>query len=575
MAWSKLEVTLPEDVGQPLVDLIEKLKQFLQTQVDLLEAFLTVAGAVPDPLALLLEALIDKLNETVEGLLEDLGGYALYVPVRKRLMTNFLGLGDITPNWAGELGLFGEPDSAIKYDDPALNEFLVNANRYNGGNFGFFRTVVESLYDEGDLNRPQFLDDDDYIGGLTLVVGTAFDPLGLLDDIWKLLSMFQGPDTIPKFPRPQNLRGRAVSTLNTGRFSALLNWDAPEVPVYHLEDFGGTFYFPYRYAIIRGKNTTGALSATSVIDLMGKRDIAVGDTFRNGDMEVIVEDEFDLSKISYLDEDIPAEDGDAFYYAVAWRLRGFGPDEVLTQDGGRTDEYWYISNVVRLTPYPILPASTPPDWYRTPSIAQLFPPFAEVLRKLVAQLENATNKVQGNIQMYKDYVAFLKRELLRYERIVNEILDAIAELAARFDLPTSGVYLRTWKGQGGNTFFVTDMARGFTEDDAPPFNDGDEFVAGAVLLAGGPELVVDALLAAYGLFFGADPEDGTAEMLEQVGEQVTLLEEQYFGPDMEPTDEPPEEPVLDDSLSVVSCKGPQEPTTEEFGPNMEPIDASS
>ncbi len=575
MTWSKLEVSLSLDFADPFLELIAKLKEFVAVTVDVLEAILEIAGAILDPLITLLKALIDKIKETVEGFLEDLGGYALFVPVRKRLATNFLGLGDITPNWASEMGLFGEPHTDVDSRDPRLVEFLVNANRYNGGNYGFFKTVMDSVYDEGDTNRPQFMDEDDYIGGITMVIGTAFDPLGFLDDVWKFMGMFQFPDSIPKFPRPKNLKGKAVSTIGSGQFSALLHWDAPDVPVYHLEDLGGTVYFPYRYAIIRGRNTINALSASTVIDLMGTRELSEGDTFNGGAMEVIVEDGFDPSKISFLDEDIAADEDDSFFYAVAWKVRGYGAKEQVTEDGGIEEDYWYISNVVRLTPYPSLPASTPPDWYRTPSIASLFPPFAEILRKLVAQLENMYNKLEGLVDMYKAYIDFLKSEILRYEKIINDILDGLAKLAASLQFPTTGIYMRTWKGQGGNSYFLTDMASSFTEDDAPPFTKGDEFVAGAILLAGGPEALVDAFLAAFNLFFGTDPDDGTAEMLAEVGEQVEELETQYFGLDMEPEEEPTEDVVLDDSLSVVSCPGEQELEPEEFGPDMEPINASS
>ncbi len=539
MAWKKLEISVPDVGASGLADLINKSKAFVESLVNVLEVILSFLGALTDPLVSIIKSIIDKLKETVEGFLEDLGGYILFVPVRKRLKTNFLGLGDVTPSWAGELGIFGSEKSAVDPDNADLNEFLVNANRYNGGNAGFFKTVVESLYDEGDVNRPQFLDEDDYVGGVVLVMGTDFDPLGFLDDIWKLAGLFDGPDMTPKVPRPKGLQARTLQGISNGEFSTLLLWEPPEVPLWSLEDLGGIVLFPSRYAVMRGRNTIGALSAGSVIDLMGKRNLSAGDTFSNGDMEVVYEGEYDITKVSYLDENITADEADTFFYAVAWQLTAHGASETVEEGSGTAIDYWYISNVARVTPYPTLPASTPPDWHRTPSIASLFPQFAALLRKLVAQIEAFAAKLLGASDMLKEYVAFLKAEVARYEKIVNDILDEIAKMEAKFDLPTAGVYSRTFKGQGGNDFLVSDLAKSFMpgEDNRPPFDKGDEYVTGTVVMAGGPEVVVDGLISGLSWIFGGASDDGMDDMLADLSAAVSDIEDSQFGPDMQPTTE--------------------------------------
>lgn len=537
MAWKKLELGIPEIDTSSLTGIIDSMRALLETLVGILESVLKVVAVAADPFAAALKALIDTLKAMVERYLEDLGGYCLFVPLRKRIQTNFLGLGDITPSWAGELGVFGQPTSPVSPLDPNLNQFLVDANRYNGGNVGFFKTVMESMYDEGDTNRPQFHDEDDYVGGFVIVMGTEFDPLGFLDDIWKISGLFDSPDLTPKVPRPTGLQVRTLQGISDGEFSTLLTWDLPDSPVWTLPDLGGTVLIPDRYAILRGRNTTGALGAKSVVDLMGKRDLGEGDTFSNGDMEVIKEDSYDITVGSYIDKGITSKPDDTYYYAVAWKLKALGESEANTDGAGRMLDYWYLSNIVRVTPYPTLPSSTPPDWYRTPSIASIFPEFAALLRMIVAQIEGFSSKLLGAVDMLKDYVVFLKSEIDRYEKIVSDVLDAIAKMREKFSLPKTGVYIRTFKGRGGNDFFVSDLASSFLpgEYNRPPFTRGDEYVTGAVIMTGGSEALVSSLLSGLSWVFGGPAEDGDEmeELLEAISITVGEMEAVEFGSNMQ------------------------------------------
>jgi len=565
MGWQKWELDLP-DLGAvaDLSEIIDKIREFLEIIVGILESILNFITAFTDPLAAAIKAIIDKIKEVVEGFLEDVGVYILGVPIRKRFATNFLNLGDITPDWAGSLGIFGEgvadtdqPGNLGQilppWKDDNLNDFLVEANRYNGGNYGFFKTVIESLRDEGDTNRPQFYDEDDYVGGVVLVMGVGgFDALGFLDDIWKLFGLFDFDlDGVPKAPRPQNLQGRAMTPIvksavndTGGKFSTFLEWDPVEVPITKLTDLGGIILFPERYAIIRSKNNVNALSANSVVDLMGTRTLSNGSTF--GPSEVVFEGPYDPTDVTYIDENIESEPDDSFYYTIAWKLRAYGADEDRTTSDGTAYEYWYTSNVVRVVPYPTVPGSTPPDWRRTPSVSSLFPEFAYLLRLLVAELEKMAGKLVGALDFITEYVEFLKSEIQRYEELVNKILDALEQLTFKFQLPTAGVYYRTFEGEGGNTFFIQDLALSLRSSYAssPPFHKGDEYVTGVILMAGGPspsaaadvgaqsgKQIVESFMRLIGWIFGGS-SSGLTPVLEGLDSAVEDLENQYFNDDM-------------------------------------------
>lgn len=572
--WKKFEISLPALPVEPFTEIIEKIKAFIEVLVNILEIILSIVAALLDPIATAIKAIIEAIKAAIESFLEDLGGYLLYVPIRKRFMTNFLGLGDITPDWLTDSGIMEESGATLPTTNPDMALFAANMNRYNGGNVGFFRTVMESVFDEGDTSRPQFTNSDDYVGGLVILMGTNFDPLGFLDDIWKLFGLFNLPDSTPKVPRPKNLKGRAITRVAGGTFSVLLNWDPVEVPLVSLQDLGGTFYYPSRYAIIRVKNDTRALAASSVVDLMGKRTLSVGDKFNNGNATVIAEGKLNVSNTSYIDKDVSASSSDAFYYAVAWQLDAYNKDDSLADPATPLD-YWYISNVVRVVPYPVLPTATPPNWIRTPSIASIFPPFADLLRRFVMELENFADKILGITDLLLQYVDFLKKEIARYEALINYILDEIAKLKFLFTMPTAGIYMRTFKGRGGNLFFLTDLATSLLPSDpnAPPFNAGDEYVTGVVLMTGGYAPQVDAFVSALELFFGGGGDGGLSDLVGQLGEQVDSLEETIFGPDMQPTDAAPNVVAFDSRMCPLKtcCNPPAAPAVTTFGANLLPV----
>ena len=74
--WRKLEIALPSwDPLQSIAELIDKLKEILDIMVKALEAFLNFIGAFADPIAELVQRIIDAITELLEGLLQDVGIY--------------------------------------------------------------------------------------------------------------------------------------------------------------------------------------------------------------------------------------------------------------------------------------------------------------------------------------------------------------------------------------------------------------------------------------------------------------------------------------------------------------------
>jgi hypothetical protein len=142
----------------------------------------------------------------------------------------------------------------------------------------------------------------------------------------------------------------------------------------------------------------------------------------------------------------------------------------------------------------------------------IFPKLAKFLRKMMAIIEMLESKLLAGPTYVKQYIDFLRKEIRRYEALANEILNMIEQLQASLNLP-SGIYVRPFKGRGGNAFFLRDLANSLSRGypGAPPFHTGQEYVTGVVLMAGGStEREVDSLLGFMRLLgvAGKDKDDG-------------------------------------------------------------------
>lgn len=525
--WGKLSITAPVPPVEPLIEIVEKLKAILQALVSILEALLAIANMIDDPLVALIKALVEAIQKIIDGFLKDFGGYFLYVPIRKRIAVNTFGVGDITSlgDWGTRSGIFLPPDPPIPNDNPAISKFLIAANNASGGNAGFYRTVLESLVDEGDTNRPVFTNADDFVGGLVMVMGVSDgNLLSFLDDIWLLSGLLNARDTTLKVPRPTNLKVRALTGIRSGTFDALLTWDPPESTLFPLDDLGGIVLRPERFAIMRSSNRPESMLATSVIDFIGSRTLTTGQTFYGGHTQVVYEGAYHVTSVSYLDKKIAAEADDSFYYTVAWKLKAYGPKEKMTDAAGKELEYWHLSNIVRVVPYPTMPASTPPDWSRTPSMDEVFPAFGRVLRLLSAQVDAIAAKLLSIKLLKTSYIEQLKAEIEKYETMIMSLLDAVEAMLQSLKAPKAGVYIRSFKGLGGNDFFLSDLAQSLEPGyaNAPPFHEGTEYVTGCVFLVGGPT-AVNSFNAIVGAILGGKGDDtkiGIRQQLEEITEAV-------------------------------------------------------
>jgi hypothetical protein len=137
-----------------------------------------------------------------------------------------------------------------------------------------------------------------------------------------------------------------------------------------------------------------------------------------------------------------------------------------------------------------------------------------------------------------------------------------------------GIYVRKFFGQGGNQFFLSDLANSLAPGfpNAPPYTRGDEYVTGVVWLTGGPRALVEAVMAMLDMFFPTS--ESREDLIESLGDEIATMEAQFFGEDAQ-VGEPP--PAFDESLCPLFHGSPIDPTakvpTVTFGDNFAPVSA--
>jgi hypothetical protein len=595
--WRSLSIPMPnlEPVLTKIKSFIDKLKAVIDLVVGLLDMILSFISALADPLAALIRALLDQIRQLLNKYLEDAGLFALYVPFGKRMMYNAFGLPrNLTPDLSigvqkpvldgsyerTSVSLFttsNDPNNPKL--TPSQRRFLVDANQYSGGNAGFYKTVAASLTDSRDHCRPQFLSQDDYIAGGVMLFGSDFDPFGFLNTLFKFIGLFgdifAASSGIPDLPKPKNLRAEVVLGPFTrahgvdGTFQALLQWDSMNLPVHSIPDLGGVIVMPIRMAVIAVKNNLGISSASNVVDLFGTQALTKGMT--NGNAQVIEEKLFIPGETMYITSELSSTRDDIWTFFVAWSLYGFNkkdnPSKAQPHDLG----YWYLSNPARLTPIQTASAGTPPDWIRTPSVSELFPPLAWFMRRLVILIETFASYIPTAMEHLSKYIDFMRREILRYERIIQNILTEFKKLIDMLSITTlGGFYTKMFSGKGGNAFFINDLSSSLSNGypNAPPFHNGDEYVAGLVVLAGGAQAKVAAAQPLLELIFGSPSSgsggiaDRTDDLMDSIGAQIDTIQATWST-----------ETNLNASNTLEGltlCVRPDPPTIP-FGDNMEPI----
>lgn len=500
--WQGVALETP----QALKDLATLLNTFTTT-VDGILALVTEAlefiklldSALVSPVIAALKAALTAIDTAVETLQQSVGVYTLLVP-------------PIVPEEIGpalrkamdETGFKLErtiPYAAVKaLTDalpvvPELGSITPLLRTVQGGNIGFMRTVLESIYDENDLNRPQ-LKPSDYVA-VAYLVGFVNDPVALLQlaEFFNVLTGRKVPIT-GGVPAPTGIH---LAPSNPG---ALIKWARQSTTFANLGVYGWKITKVY---VVRTTDVA-VTSKRDAASVFYTNNLAVG-VMEAGVTEVIAEFEHQtlgLVTAQYQDR-TELKDKTAYYYAVCFKAES--PDKKATALSPFSNWVKYYADE-DAAPAPPSGRGADPNWIFGPMLSSY-----DAVNGAVKSVKRFTKKTRSDLDsggsQVSDYIDQVVEEGRYYQRRATEINTQIKKIQQLLNAANqASLHLRISHGSGGNTFLISDLTKAFdptNPDPMAPRYTADELSTGLVLVAAapGPALIAPFLTFLQGVFGGA------------------------------------------------------------------------
>lgn len=464
-----------ETVKNTFTPVVSAAKTVLEIVKTILEAAINLIVVAADATTTAIQAAIDAVRALLDDLLNASTFHTLVVPIGRtdletsgKIMTDAL------------LGGNPYPDAL-----PISGEDLLGS----GGNYGFLRTVSESLQDARDPNRPRY-GQDAHIAAGVVVLGTTnlYSLYDAIDRLVKALRIPGAKAASQPTPHPRGLRAfvtassygtsfgdesNAAGTPDADHpFAVRLAWDSTD-KVIDVDDAGNTTSIK-RVVIYRAEDPD-ELDAAQPPEKWSEHEL---DSML-----------FDELTNEFYDNTI---DIDTLYtYGVGFEIA------VEDADGKELLSAVRTIRTVRVNTTNIkMPATrgVPPDWVSYNLLDILFPEAREFVEKyLVRFLDSLEDSLEDSKKALEEYVEFLESEINRYSEWAQNILSRINTLIRVLTWPdiyagATMIYTSpTLDGGGGNQFFISQLAQALydsSDPNRPPFDSGNEAVAGIVMLAG-------------------------------------------------------------------------------------------
>jgi hypothetical protein len=545
---------------QALRNSLEALK--LATQI------LSVNAEVPDTaiatLNNILRGTLAQVNGLITNALTTSGLYVLPIPLPKKGLARLL---NIRPQVAPQNpNVNNVPLENIYTRAKAANAAVLRAS-YTlqqifdpnvlllGGNAYFLKTLSESLFDRGDPMRPTFSQNSAWLYSIFIAGAsdvTAILNMGAyLDRLLGLGTTANSSSTVRGLNNfvPSNVQ---VRPSEQGEF-AVVQWN--HIPSSTLLDsYDNSSLVAKRWAVIRATDPR-IRTARLVSDVFNTRVLTQGLRGNYG-AQVLYDQDYDGIITRFVDN-TALEPGVTYYYAVAFAA------DIEPVWSPQSNVHRYIPNVAQGTvgTYYIQPPATQalnfnrlsdwieyqrpsrredfqrngisqaPDWIRTPSVGMI-PAVTRVIDRIQEALNQASSVSENATERANRYVEFLQREIDRLGTRIDGLNSGVAELQSVFNVPNAGIAWTVRTGTGDVGDFLTSVVSAFENQEdpgRPPFDNGDEFVVGVVILGVVPD--VTALAALSTLFtqlFGNGETDPTFAGIQSVQTQLTQIENQLL-----------------------------------------------
>lgn len=556
-----------------------------QTAVDVIA---TLTTDLLDAEALIIKAALSPLRTILDDyIVTDAKVHLLVVPPERQLQYNLeqtFMMPQVEDSWTIKDSI--DPAAKAKFQ-----EALETIARYDRGNEGFGKVVIESLYDEFDPNKPEY-DESAAIFAIVILVG-AQTMVGLFDLMRTLQGIFSTTlRSNPIIPAdltktPQDLRVTPIAAPGTTRIGMRLEWGNPET-ARTLARYDGVRIQLHEIAIVRSTDDA-VMKAKNWDSVFGgwqpdeldrdndereKKDVHTITVGSHGEedakTEVIRIFAYEGIRSAYIDDDSDLEKDKDYYYFVAYRYAlAKQPSDKSAEIELDVQKFAVISNVVkvRVDPdkIPDTRLAVKPNWVATPSVLDLIPDLKFFMLLVEDWLNNLESQLVGSASALKQYVEFLKEEVSRYNAFATNINNKIARLIQLMQLPASGIYTTIISADSGGTqYFMQELATRLTDEDdttAPPFF-RNGFTAGLVWFAGAPNpseiLSVETLVS---LLLGLETSATTTweDAVATIDNLIDQLEEEEFGDDLQPGTAPTpttEQKTFDDAMQPVDADDP-------------------
>ncbi len=578
--WDSVNLSdfVPQPVTRSLSAITDVVDQYLTLYRQALQFAATYDQTFSSGNVDLLGVLVQAIVDTFEGLLQAGKLHVLFVPMQKQVPAA-PGLVPLTLEaLAINMGLSWT--EAVKTLQSGANTDYQALLSKRGGNQGFYRILAESLVDVFDPNRPQYLSNQDYIACTVLMAG-APSFVELVDIASAFNRIFQ-PDgnanlTARMIPVPRELQLKVIALPKATKIGVRLDWAVPK-PVYDTPYFPNIGLTVSQYAVIRSTNRK-ATNAKSVLDFFATRDLKVGLTSTDSAQSSKVIGIGTGTTSSFVDDDATLNSKITYYYCVAWRV-------TVTENGVSKTLPWDLVSSVQKTRVRT-PAATanskPPDWKAYGSMLDLLPNVAVSVRTALEQIKRIGDRNGGVTTSLQAGVKALTDNATEFAQRLDELNDGLKRLAAIFDKGLPGVYHTSFAGQGGNFYLLSELATRLndkSDPNRPPF-DGNEYVIGAVIVAGGPRQPDVQPIADFLQMVFATPNqtNALAGVLNSIDTVVTAQEQQVFGPSMQPLPSGSTEPTtvtyptvaLDGTpVDTLDPRNPEAGQTNQPDPNADP-----
>lgn len=544
MAWKSFEVPkLPASLTAAATSLTS-LTGTLTGVLKILQEVLTLISQLElltlDITQTLIQTAIAAIESAIQALLSDTGAYLLLVPVRRKVV-----IPPIVTAALSKVGLPSIPPVNISTDLIAVQtDVPVPVFSASGGNLGFQRTVVESLLDAGDANRP-VLEPSDAVTGFYIVAGATDygSMLSFMDGITAFMAQNRPATALdsPGLPIPQNVKSKLVASKTTADLQAFIEWKFQE-PLTQIPSFNLTCLVT-QYAVIRSTDMR-ILTATTVQELFGTGTLTKGLSTGSGPAVIEVLDVIDYRGVNIITSyfDTAVSKGIVYYYALAYNMKVGGITDIAS-GGGTETGFRKISKVTKLyyptkTRVPRSISGNPPDWIRTPRAIDLVPPLGSLIDTFIRTLTQFGSFTTGASSMLKDYISFIGQEIQNFETLTARVTDAINRLQSLTKISTEGlgVHFRSYSGVGGTPFLLQDltaaMSAGNPDAQRPKYDLGTEFVCGVVVLAAAPSpaLLAPVQLVLDTLFGGGSSSNPITNAIAGIDVALRAAETAAFGP---------------------------------------------